>query len=29
VNIDELLVMPVDQAAVHKTYRRTEGGADK
>ena len=23
VNIDELLIMPVDQAAVHKTHRRT------
>jgi NADP-dependent 3-hydroxy acid dehydrogenase YdfG len=23
VNIDELLVKPVDQAAVHKVYRRT------
>jgi 3-hydroxy acid dehydrogenase/malonic semialdehyde reductase len=24
VNIDELLVKPVDQAAIHKTYRRTK-----
>ena len=23
VNIDELLVKPVDQAAIHKVYRRT------
>ena len=27
VNIDEILMMPTDQAAVHKTHRRTEGGS--
>jgi hypothetical protein len=25
VNIDELLVKPVDQAAIHKVYRRKAG----
>jgi NADP-dependent 3-hydroxy acid dehydrogenase YdfG len=25
VNIDELIIKPTDQAAIHKTYRRTKG----
>ena len=25
VNIDELLVKPVDQAAIHKVFRRSKG----